>query len=318
MHLRRYRSDIFTDKYKRLAWDEVSRSITAHIAKDGYWYIHPQQHRTLSVREAARVQTFPDWFRFAGQPTLRLKQIGNAVPPLLGRGARRSDPGRAGCDAAGRRRDAAATSGRSFSRGTRVIDGDYPWRAGATSPWLVLAAELCLARTRADLVPVIYERLCALAPSPRALLARADPVAELKAIGLGHASGDHLRHRSARSRSASMVRSRKPSSSCARCRASATTSPRPFGRSPSAGEPCCSTRRRADSSSATSVDRTRADGRSGSTSIGWRAAPGPDAAFNHALLDHGALVCRAETPRCDECPLRSAALPVAVSRSRPS
>ena len=59
MHLRRYRSDIFTDKYKRLAWDEVSRSITAHIAKDGYWYIHPQQHRTLSVREAARVQTFP-------------------------------------------------------------------------------------------------------------------------------------------------------------------------------------------------------------------------------------------------------------------
>ncbi len=54
MHLRRYRSDIFTDKYKRLVWDEVSRSITAHIAKDGYWYIHPQQHRTLSVREAAR------------------------------------------------------------------------------------------------------------------------------------------------------------------------------------------------------------------------------------------------------------------------
>ena len=72
-HLQRYRSDIFTDKYKRLAWNEVSRTITAHIAKDGYWYIHPQQHRTLSVREAARVQTFPDWFRFAGQPTLRLQ-----------------------------------------------------------------------------------------------------------------------------------------------------------------------------------------------------------------------------------------------------
>ena len=82
--LQRYRSDIFTDKYKRLAWDEVSRSITAHIAKDGYWYIHPEQHRTLSIREAARVQTFPDWFRFAGQPTHRLSQIGNAVPPLLG------------------------------------------------------------------------------------------------------------------------------------------------------------------------------------------------------------------------------------------
>ena len=76
MHLRRYRSDIFTDKYKRLSWDQVSRSITAHIAKDGYWYIHPQQNRTLSVREAARVQTFPDWFRFAGHPTQRFHQIG--------------------------------------------------------------------------------------------------------------------------------------------------------------------------------------------------------------------------------------------------
>src|SRR5207248_10797968 len=83
-HLQRYRSDIFTDKYKRLEWGEVSRSITAHIAKDGYWYIHPQQHRTLSVREAARGQTFPDWFRFAGHPTLRLKQSGNAVPSILG------------------------------------------------------------------------------------------------------------------------------------------------------------------------------------------------------------------------------------------
>src|SRR5262249_16316250 len=53
-HLQRYRTDIFSDKYKRLVWDEPSRSITAHLAKDGYWYIHPEQQRTLSVREAAR------------------------------------------------------------------------------------------------------------------------------------------------------------------------------------------------------------------------------------------------------------------------
>ena len=59
-HLQRYRSDIFTDKYKRLVWDDLGRTITAHIAKDGYWYIHPSQDRTLSVREAARLQTFPD------------------------------------------------------------------------------------------------------------------------------------------------------------------------------------------------------------------------------------------------------------------
>src|SRR5213078_103641 len=81
--LRRYRADIFSDKYKRLEWNELSRSITAHLAKDGYWYIHPDQDRTLSVREAARIQTFPDWFRFAGEPSLRYRQIGNAVPPLL-------------------------------------------------------------------------------------------------------------------------------------------------------------------------------------------------------------------------------------------
>ena len=81
--LRRYRSDIFTDKYYRLRMDGVCRTITAHMAKDGYWYIHPTQNRTLSIREAARVQTFPDRFRFAGAPSTRLRQIGNAVPPLL-------------------------------------------------------------------------------------------------------------------------------------------------------------------------------------------------------------------------------------------
>jgi DNA (cytosine-5)-methyltransferase 1 len=81
--LRRYRSDIFDDKYNRLAWGDRSRSITAHIAKDGYWYIHPEEHRTLTVREAARIQTFPDWFRFAGSRSHAFQQIGNAVPPSL-------------------------------------------------------------------------------------------------------------------------------------------------------------------------------------------------------------------------------------------
>lgn len=83
--LRRYDDEAFTDKYKRLEWDKPSRTITAHIARDGYWYIHPEQHRTLSIREAARIQTFPDWFVFAGFPSNRLTQIGNAVPPLLGK-----------------------------------------------------------------------------------------------------------------------------------------------------------------------------------------------------------------------------------------
>ena len=82
--LKRYRDDIFNDKYNRLAWSDLSRTITAHIAKDGYWYIHPEQHRTLTVREAARLQTFPDHFRFAGSRSHQFQQIGNAVPPILG------------------------------------------------------------------------------------------------------------------------------------------------------------------------------------------------------------------------------------------
>ena len=83
--IKRYRSDIFKDKYNRLHWDNPCRTITAHIAKDGYWYIHPEQHRTLTIREAARIQTFPDWFRFDGFPTSQFHQIGEAVPPILGR-----------------------------------------------------------------------------------------------------------------------------------------------------------------------------------------------------------------------------------------
>lgn len=82
--LRRYSAETFDDKYKKLGWDELSRSITAHIAKDGYWYIHPAENRTLSVREAARIQTFPDRFRFAGTRSDAFRQIGNAVPPSLG------------------------------------------------------------------------------------------------------------------------------------------------------------------------------------------------------------------------------------------
>jgi len=81
--LRRYGADSFVDKYNRLSWDMPCRSITAHIGKDGYWYIHPDQHRSLSIREAARVQSFPDWFRFAGFQTSALRQIGEAVAPLV-------------------------------------------------------------------------------------------------------------------------------------------------------------------------------------------------------------------------------------------
>ncbi|WP_030169965.1 DNA cytosine methyltransferase [Spirillospora albida] len=96
-NLRRYKADTFDDKYKRLDGKDLSRSITAHIAKDGYWYIHPEQNRTLTVREAARIQTFPDRFRFAGTRSDAFRQIGNAVPPSLGEAAARAlDPATGG------------------------------------------------------------------------------------------------------------------------------------------------------------------------------------------------------------------------------
>jgi DNA (cytosine-5)-methyltransferase 1 len=82
-HLRRYRDDIFRDKYRRLRWDDVSGTITAHLSKDCYTHIHPGENRTVSVREAARIQSFPDDFRFFGHMGDRYRQIGNAVPPLM-------------------------------------------------------------------------------------------------------------------------------------------------------------------------------------------------------------------------------------------
>ena len=89
-NLRRYSDRSFTDKYNRLSWTEPSRAITAHLARDGYWYIHPEQHRSVSIREAARIQSFPDWFRFAGFPTSAMRQIGEAVAPMVAEALGRS------------------------------------------------------------------------------------------------------------------------------------------------------------------------------------------------------------------------------------
>ena len=152
---KRYRDDIFDDKYKRLDENGLSRTITAHIAKDGYWYIHPTQNRTLTVREAARLQTFPDFFRFNGPPSAAFRQIGNAVPPRLG-----EHLGRA-VIAALDRKEPAPPSSREVSERLATWFRNLP--AAPSIPWLtspsrwhVAAAELVLERSPGAHVRAIW------------------------------------------------------------------------------------------------------------------------------------------------------------------
>jgi len=79
------REHIFKDKYYKLKMEEVSKTITAHMKFDCNMYIHPEQARGLTPREAARIQSFPDDFIFTGSFTRTYMQIGNSVPPILAR-----------------------------------------------------------------------------------------------------------------------------------------------------------------------------------------------------------------------------------------
>ncbi|HEX8083348.1 MAG TPA: DNA (cytosine-5-)-methyltransferase [Solirubrobacteraceae bacterium] len=302
--LQRYRADIFSDKYKRLEWDGLSRSITAHIAKDGYWYIHPDQPRTLSVREAARIQTFPDWFRFAGQPSLRYRQIGNAVPPLLaeaiGAELQRTltrPPRR------GRPRGTGTSFRTLLLRWHRDNARTFPWR-GREDPWHVLMAEMCLHRTRADQVRPVYEALLQIAPTPAAMVAHSQEAREaMRSLG--------LRWRTEKIIEVARVLVEEHGGQVPSTDVGLLSLPG-VGDYVANATLTFGFGRRAvllDTNTERIVGRVRGRVKP----IRWQlrldlyqlaGSDGANAEFNYALLDLGALVCRAGTPDCTGCPVR--------------
>jgi DNA (cytosine-5)-methyltransferase 1 len=117
----------FPNKWRKMEIDKPARTLMAHLGKDSYSHIHydSDQARTISVREAARLQSFPDGFVFCGTMNPAFRQIGNAVPPLLAKAVAETLLVQFGCKAGGLEELAAAAGGRRRA----------PVRSSSFDPW---------------------------------------------------------------------------------------------------------------------------------------------------------------------------------------
>ena len=309
-HLRRYRSDIFSDKYLRLSFEDLSRTITAHIAKDGYWYIHPREDRTLSIREAARIQTFPDRFRFAGRPSSRYQQIGNAVPPLLASAIASSvksalENMNADAGANGRHPASVDSFRDDLVRWLRHNKRDFPWRRRSLSPWQILLLEMCLHRTKAEQVARVADELLIRGKTPDSFLGNSKGLAPaLASLGL------HWRAENIVS-AAEFVRDRLAGD--------VPDNWQELTAIPGVGDyiasaVLCFAFGRPSVLMDTNTVRIARRLLGSSDQPNWRLRlvlhelaghKGADVQWNQALLDLGALVCTARAPKCDECPVRA-------------